>query len=51
MVVVLPEPLTPATRMTNGRAVISSGLATAASTFSISPASSAFTSSGAMPFS
>ena len=28
MVVVLPEPLTPATRMTNGRAVISSGLAT-----------------------
>ncbi len=28
MVVVLPEPLTPATRMTNGRVVNSSGLAT-----------------------
>ena len=51
MVVVLPEPLTPATRMTNGRAVISSGLATPAMTFSISPASSACNSSGAMPFS
>ena len=51
MVVVLPEPLTPTTRMTNGRAVISSGLATGASTFSISPARTAFTSSGAMPLS
>ncbi len=30
MVVVLPEPLTPATRMTKGLAVISSGLATGA---------------------
>ena len=49
MVVVLPEPLTPAMRMTNGRVVISSGLATGASTFSISAASTAFTSSGVMP--
>ena len=46
MVVVLPEPLTPATRMMKGRAVISSGLATGASTFSISRASSALSSSG-----
>src|SRR5450755_3151708 len=51
MVVVLPEPLTPATRIMNGLAVTSSGLATGPSTFSISPASTAFTSSGAMPFS
>ena len=36
MVVVLPEPLTPATRMMNGLAVTSSGFATGASTFSIS---------------
>ena len=47
MVVVLPEPLTPTTRMTNGFAPsIASGLATGASTFSISAASTAFTSSG-----
>ena len=51
MVVVLPEPLTPATRMTKGFAVTSSGLATGASTFSISPASTAFTSSGAIALS
>ena len=46
MVVVLPEPLTPATRTMKGRAVISSGFATGASTFSISRASSALSASG-----
>ena len=47
MVVVLPEPLTPTTRMTNGlfAASISSGLATGASTFSTSVATTPFTSS------
>ena len=47
MVVVLPEPLTPTTRMTNGfcAASISSGFATGASTFSTSVATTAFTSS------
>jgi hypothetical protein len=49
MVVVLPEPLTPATRMMNGLAVTSSGFATGARTFSISAASAAFTSSSAVP--
>src|ERR1019366_422385 len=42
MVVGLPEPLTPATRMTNGFAVTSSGFATRASTFSIAASSSTF---------
>ncbi len=46
MVVVLPEPLTPATRTMKGRAVISSGLTTGASTFSISAASRVFSASG-----
>ena len=47
MVVVLPEPLTPTTRMTNGfRAPsMTSGFATGASTFSTSAATTAFTSS------
>ena len=47
MVVVLPEPLTPTTRMTNGfcDASISSGFATGASTFSTSVATTVFTSS------
>ena len=47
MVVVLPEPLTPTTRMTNGfcAASISSGFATGASTFSTSVATTVFTSS------
>ena len=52
MVVVLPEPLTPTTRMTNGCAPsITSGFATRPSIFSTSAASTAFTSSGAMTFS
>src|SRR5581483_11173646 len=47
MVAVLPEPLTPATRMTKGLAPsITSGLATGASTLSTSAARMAFTSSG-----
>ena len=48
MVVVLPEPLTPTTRMTNGffAASIMSGCATPASTFSISAATTALTSAG-----
>jgi len=47
MVVVLPEPLTPTTRITNGFCAgsISSGLATGASTFSTSVATTALTSS------
>ncbi len=47
MVVVLPEPFTPATRITNGRDArsMTSGLATGARTFSISAARIAFTSS------
>ena len=47
MVVVLPEPLTPITRMTNGffAASISSGFATGVSTFSTSVATTLFTSS------
>ena len=47
MVVVLPEPLTPTTRMTNGfcAASITSGFATGASTFSTSVATTALTSS------
>src|SRR5450631_4173198 len=49
MVVVLPEPLTPATKMTKGRAVISSGVATGERTFSTSPATTAFSSSGVSP--
>ena len=48
MVVVLPEPLTPTTRMTNGffAASMTSGCATGASTFSTSAATTALTSSG-----
>ena len=48
MVVVLPEPLTPATRTMNGFFVVSmtSGCATGASAFSTSVATTAFTSSG-----
>ena len=48
MVVVLPEPLTPATRMTNGffAASMTSGCATGASAFSTSAATTALTSSG-----
>ena len=50
MVVVLPEPLTPTTRMTNGlRASTTSGFATGASIFSTSAASTALISSGLMP--
>ena len=51
MVVVLPEPLTPATRMTNGFFAVSiaSGCATGASVFSISAATTALTSSGEIP--
>ena len=47
MVVVLPEPLTPTTRMTNGfcAASISSGFATGARTFSTSVATTVLTSS------
>ncbi len=47
MVVVLPEPLTPTTRITNGfcAASITSGFATGASTFSTSVATTALTSS------
>ena len=47
MVVVLPEPLTPTTRMTNGVSALSitSGFATADNTFSTSVATTAFTSS------
>ena len=47
MVVVLPEPLTPTTRMTNGfcAASISSGFATGDSTFSTSVATTVLTSS------
>ncbi len=46
MVVVLPEPLTPTTRITNGFAPsTASGFATGASTFSTSAARTAFTSS------
>src|SRR4051794_35673278 len=50
MVVVLPEPLTPTTRITNGffAASMTSGIATGASTFSTSVATTAFTSSGEM---
>ena len=46
MVVVLPEPLTPTTRMTNGFAPASivSGFATGPSTFSTSAARIVFTS-------
>ena len=46
MVVVLPEPFTPTTRMTNGLAAasITSGFATGPSTFSTSAARIAFTS-------
>ena len=47
MVVVLPEPLTPTTRMTNGFWVssITSGFATDDKTFSTSVATTDFTSS------
>ncbi len=46
MVVVLPEPLTPTTRMTNGLPpAISSGFATGPRIFATSPASTTFTSS------
>ncbi len=47
MVVVLPDPLTPTTRITNGflAASISSGLATGDSTFSTSVATTSLTSS------
>ncbi|MEY9220804.1 hypothetical protein ABH974_001227 [Bradyrhizobium ottawaense] len=47
MVVVLPEPLTPTTRITNGflTVSISSGFATGASTFSTSVATTSLTSS------
>ena len=53
MVVVLPEPLTPTTRMTNGfvAASIASGCATGARTFSTSAATTAFTSSGVIALS
>ena len=52
MVVVLPEPLTPATRMTNGfLRVDRQRLATGASTFSTSAAMIAFTSSGVIDLS
>ena len=52
MVVVLPEPLTPTTRITNGflAVSISSGRATGASVRSTSSASRRLTSSGSMPF-
>ena len=51
IVVVLPEPLTPATRMTNGLASpITSGLATGSRIFATSAATTAFTSSGVMPW-
>src|ERR1700683_2189951 len=51
MVVVLPEPLTPATRMTKGLFAVSitSGCATGASTFSICAATTAFTSAEEIP--
>ena len=50
MVVVLPEPFTPTTRMTYGffAASTASGRATGASTFSTSLARIAFTSAGSM---
>ena len=53
MVVVLPVPLTPTMRTTNGAFAVStvSGCATGASTFSTSPASTARTSSGLMSLS
>ncbi len=52
IVVVLPEPLTPATRTTNGFAALKlSGVATGASTFSTSAATTAFTSSGVIALS
>ena len=49
IVVVLPDPFTPTTRMTKGFGPVatSSGFATGASTFSTSPARMRFTSSGA----
>ena len=51
IVVVLPEPLTPATRMTNGLAPsITSGFATGRRIFTTSAATTAFTSSGVMPW-
>ena len=50
-VVVLPEPLTPTTRMTNGLAPpITSGFATGSRIFATSAATTAFTSSGVMPW-
>ena len=53
MVVVLPEPFTPTTRMVKGclPASMAIGLATADRTLSISLASTALTSPGSMPFS
>ena len=53
MVVVLPDPLTPTTRITNGffAASIGSGLATGASTFSTSVATTDFTSSAVIALS
>ena len=53
MVVVLPEPLTPTTRMTNGFFVssIASGFATGISTFSTSLATTALTSSSVIDLS
>ncbi len=47
MVVVLPEPLTPTTRITNGlrASSMTSGFATGDSTFSTSVATTPFTSS------
>ena len=51
IVVVLPEPLTPATRMTNGLAPsITNGFATGLRIFATSAATTAFTSSGVMPW-
>ena len=52
IVVVLPEPLTPTTRMTDGFfGAISSGFAAAPNTFSTSPARICLTSSGVTVFS
>ena len=53
MVVVLPEPLTPTTRITNGAfaASTASGFATGASTFSTSVATTVFTSSAVIALS
>ena len=53
MVVVLPEPLTPTTRITNGfcASSITSGFATGDSTFSTSVATTVLTSSAEMALS